>query len=286
MSSTYSPLKVELQATGENSTTWGDITNDNLEALEEAITGSADVTFASANVTISLTDTNASQTARNLRLRCIGTSGGARNLVVPTIEKLYLVKNECADAITVKTSAGTGIAVPAGKSMWVFADGTNVVDGVTHLSSLTTTSTASVGTNLTVAGNASITGTLGVTGATTLTTLTVSSTADFAQITADAVAISNETGLELAYDKGLAVGPAMLFRNAARNVTYGYVRYTSDDLYVANEVNTGDVIFATVNGHIKLLGLSNYANDAAAAIGGVPVAGLYRNGSVVMVRVS
>ena len=48
MASTYSLLKIELQTTGENDTTWGEITNDNLEALEEAIIGSADVTFASA----------------------------------------------------------------------------------------------------------------------------------------------------------------------------------------------------------------------------------------------
>lgn len=32
--------------------------------------------------------------------------------------------------------------------------------------------------------------------------------------------------------------------------------------------------------------LGNYANDGAAATGGVPVGGLYRNGSIVMVRVS
>lgn len=32
--------------------------------------------------------------------------------------------------------------------------------------------------------------------------------------------------------------------------------------------------------------LGNYANDAAAASGGVPVGGLYRNGSVLMIRVA
>lgn len=35
----------------------------------------------------------------------------------------------------------------------------------------------------------------------------------------------------------------------------------------------------------KLTGFGNYANDAAAAAGGVPVTGVYRNGSVMMVRV-
>ena len=138
MPSTYSNLKIELIATGEQSGTWGTTTNTNLgTALEEAITGSANVAFSSSDVTISLSNTNASQTARNLRLNLTGTSGGARTLVVPTIEKLYLINNGLADACTVKNSTGTGIAVPAGKTMWVYNDGTNVVDVTTHLSSLT-----------------------------------------------------------------------------------------------------------------------------------------------------
>jgi hypothetical protein len=138
MASTYSALKIQLMGTGENSGTWGNVTNVNLgTALEEAIVGSADVTFASTTVTLTLTDSNATQTARNLRLNLTGTSGGAQNLIVPSIEKVYIVNNGCADAITVKNSGGTGIAVPAGKTMWVYNNGTNVVDAVTHLTSLT-----------------------------------------------------------------------------------------------------------------------------------------------------
>ena len=104
MPSTYSELKIELIATGEQTGTWGATTNTNLgTALEEAITGSADVTFASGDVTLTLTNTNASQAARHLRLNLIGTTGGAaRNLVVPTIQKLYLINNTCGDAVTVK----------------------------------------------------------------------------------------------------------------------------------------------------------------------------------------
>lgn len=138
MASTYSSLKIQLMATGENTTTWGTVTNVNLgTALEEAITGSADVAFSSANVTLTLTDTNATQTARNLRLNLTGTTGGARNLVVPAIEKIYLVNNGCADAVTIKNASGSGIAVAAGKTMWVFNDGTNIVEAVNYLSTLT-----------------------------------------------------------------------------------------------------------------------------------------------------
>ena len=139
MPSTYSTLKIQLMGTGENSTTWGDVTNVNLgTTIEEAIVGSADVTFASADVTLTLTNTNAAQTARNVRLRCTGVTGGvARNLIVPSIEKPYVVQNDCADNIVVKNATGTGVTVPAGRTMWVYNNATNVVDVTTHLSTLT-----------------------------------------------------------------------------------------------------------------------------------------------------
>ena len=154
MASTYSNIKIQLMATGENTTTWGDVTNINLgTAIEEAIVGSADVTFSGNNITLSLSDTNASQTARNMRLRCTGSTGGStRTLVVPSIEKPYIVQNDCADSVLVKTAAGNGITVPTGKTMWVYSDGTNVVDVVTHLTTLTTaslTATNVTATNLT-----------------------------------------------------------------------------------------------------------------------------------------
>jgi len=158
MASTYSNLKIQLMATGENSGTWGNVTNDNLGvALEEAIVGSENVTFASGTVTLTLTNTNASQTARNLRLNLTGTSGGAQDLIVPAIEKVYIINNGCADTITVKNTTGTGIAVPAGKTMYVYNDGTNVVDAVTHLTSLTLATAlppGSGGTGLNTVGTA------------------------------------------------------------------------------------------------------------------------------------
>jgi hypothetical protein len=141
MASSYSDLKIELIGTGDQTGTWGTTTNNNFSvAISEAITGSADVAFSSADVTVTLTDSNAAQTARNLRLNLTGTSGGARQLILGSgcqIEKLYLINNGLADAVTVKNTSGTGIAVPAGKSMFVFNNGTNVVDAITHLSSLT-----------------------------------------------------------------------------------------------------------------------------------------------------
>jgi len=128
MASTYSNLKIQLMATGENSGTWGNVTNENLgTALEQAIVETATVTFASANVTLTLSDSNSRQDARALRLNLTGTTAGARDLIVPAIQKPYLVNNSTADIITVKVSGQTGVAVPASTSMLLYNNGTDVV---------------------------------------------------------------------------------------------------------------------------------------------------------------
>lgn len=140
--STFSSLKFELILTGDQSGQWGNTTNTNIgTAINEAIAGSVDITFASADLTLTLLDTNATQSARNLRLNLIGTAGGdTRTLTLGSgcqINKPYIVNNTLTYPITIKNTTGTGIAVPAGKTMWVFNNGTNVVDVVSYISSLT-----------------------------------------------------------------------------------------------------------------------------------------------------
>jgi hypothetical protein len=139
MASTYSALKIQLMATGENSGTWGNVTNDNLGvAIEEAIAESADVAFSGSNVSISLSDTNASQEARNLRLNLTGTSVAATQaLTVPDIEKPYIVNNGLTDDVEVMNSTGSNVTVPAGKTMWVYSTGAGVVDAMTAGENLT-----------------------------------------------------------------------------------------------------------------------------------------------------
>jgi hypothetical protein len=150
MASTYSSLKIELIGTGEQEGIWGDTTNVNLgTAIEQAITGSGDVTFASADVTLTLTNSNAAQVARNLRLVCVGVSDGARQLIVPAIEKQYIIQNDLADTVTIKPPGGaTGIAVPAGKTMTVFNNGTNIVEVNTYADTFAVGGTFSATGNL------------------------------------------------------------------------------------------------------------------------------------------
>lgn len=142
MPSTYSSnLKIELIPTGDQVGTWGITSNNNFtNVFEEAIVGRGNPDYAAdANLTITLTDTVASQTARNLYLNVTSSVMGGltqtRNLVVPTIKKYYVVENNTSggQSILVKTSAGTGITVPNGSRIPVYVDGTNVVDAFTSL---------------------------------------------------------------------------------------------------------------------------------------------------------
>lgn len=258
MPSTYSPLKIQLMATGENNTTWGDVTNQNLGgALEEAIVGSADVTFASGNVTLTLTDTNASQTARNVRLRCTGTTGGStRNLVVPSIEKPYIVQNDCADSIVVKTAAGTGVTVIAGATMWVYSDGTNVVDVVSHVTSLTAynvTSTNIAGINVTATNLTASSGSLGAsisitdTGTVAVTSPGFRSIPQNAQTGAYTLALA-DAGKHISITTGGVVIPAngsVAFPVGTAVVIYNNstspqnISITTDTLRFAGTTNTG-----------------------------------------------
>lgn len=126
-----SPLKIELIGTGEQAGSWGSTTNVNWKAVQAAITGSGNVDFDSSDITLTLTDSNAEQTARSFRLFLTGTSGGDRELLLGSgaqIEKLYLVENNTDDTVTLKNDNGsdTGVAVGSGKKLLVYNDGVNV----------------------------------------------------------------------------------------------------------------------------------------------------------------
>lgn len=151
MASTYSALKIELIGTGEQSGTWGDTTNTNLgTAIEEAIVGVATATFATdANLTLTLTNTNASQVARNLVLNCVssGSLTATRDLVVPAIEKPYIVKNNTTGGQSIRVIvAGASVTVPNGRSAFVYNNGTDITTAIDYTPAVYTQSVEVLGT--------------------------------------------------------------------------------------------------------------------------------------------
>ena len=171
MASSASPdLKIQLMGTGENSGAWGTITNNNLSAIEEAIARTTDVTFANdaPTASVTLTDSNALQAGRNFRLNLVGTGTAGHVLLLPTVEKSYLINNTLTVDVSVRngTAAGTNLfntqTVPAGGAAMVYTDGSAVTSAVSSASAMEVLNALSIG------GDASVGGTFKVTGAVTL----------------------------------------------------------------------------------------------------------------------
>ena len=140
--STSANLKLTVQTTGENSGTWGQITNTNLLILEQAI-GGYDAVGLNATTGATLTFSNGVlSNGKNQVLRLTGTVATNVNVVIPdSIEKTYLVENATSGAYTVtfKTTSGTGATWSTTDKGYkiVYSDGTNVVDITADLGDIT-----------------------------------------------------------------------------------------------------------------------------------------------------
>jgi hypothetical protein len=151
MSSTYSPdLRIELIGTGDQAGVWGATTNNNMAyVLEQAIAGYVSVAVSSANQALTYLNGATSVAADNQSVHAsiaLTTSTGANFAVyAPPASKQYTIYNASLYTATIynstvignTTAAGTGVAIPAGKTMTVWSDGTNFSQQNTHLISPT-----------------------------------------------------------------------------------------------------------------------------------------------------
>ena len=134
MASSYSTdLKLELMVTGENSGTWGDKTNTNLNLVQQAIAGYEAVTVnGTGDTALAMTDATLSN-ARNAVVELTGTITGNITVSIPDgIEKTYYIYNNTTGAFTVqfKTTSGTGPTFTATDKGYkiVYSDGTDVIE--------------------------------------------------------------------------------------------------------------------------------------------------------------
>jgi hypothetical protein len=134
MPSTYSTdLKLELMVTGEKAGLWGDITNTNLNILQQAIAGYEAIALnATTGATLTFSNGTTSN-GKNAVIDLTGTITTSVNVVIPDgIEKNYIVKNSTSGShdVVVKTTSGTGATFDATDKGFkvVYSDGTNIVD--------------------------------------------------------------------------------------------------------------------------------------------------------------
>jgi len=134
MASTYTDLGLELMLTGENSGTWGDKTNKNLELIQQGFAGYQEVSIAGGAQTTALAMTDATlSNARNAVIKFTGTITGNQIVTIPdSIEKAYTIINGTSGAFTVqfKTVSGSGFTFSTTDkgTRLVYSNGTDVVD--------------------------------------------------------------------------------------------------------------------------------------------------------------
>jgi hypothetical protein len=134
MSSTYSTsLRIELIDTGTDAEAWGQPTDNNLGTIiEQAIVGSNTISLTNTtSYTLSTGNATVDQ-ARNAVLVFNGSLTANCNVVAPSVNKVYIVKNGTSGgyAVNLKTSGGNGVQVAANTSQLVYCNGANFITAV------------------------------------------------------------------------------------------------------------------------------------------------------------
>jgi hypothetical protein len=134
MASSYTPLGIELQATGENAGTWGTKTNTNLQIIEQISGGyTTQAVSDSGDTTLSVSDGSTGATLSHRIIEFTGSLTAGRNVTIPLdVQNFYILKNSTSGSQTVTfkyaTGSGDSVAVANGKTSLVYAkadDGTN-----------------------------------------------------------------------------------------------------------------------------------------------------------------
>jgi hypothetical protein len=127
MASTFSNLGLNLQATGENSGTWGELTNVNLQEIDNAISGVVTITLT-GNTTLAFTSNATSTTftdeaGRNKTIILSGSlSATTVTVTVPNIEKDYVIINNSGGTATISSGGSTTVSIGTGSKNYVIVD--------------------------------------------------------------------------------------------------------------------------------------------------------------------
>ena len=145
--STSARLLLRLMATGEQNNVWGGYTNTSLQTIGRAAKGYQTVALT-GDKTVTHTNYSASNEGVVAYLKFTGTLSSAATVTMPTTETVLDVYNVTGQALTIKTSAGTGTSIPNGTFMRIACDGTNFL----NISTSNLPTAATVSGSITVAG--------------------------------------------------------------------------------------------------------------------------------------
>jgi hypothetical protein len=156
MASTYSStLNLELQASGENSGTWGTITNNNLTKMESAVKGYVSVAIASTTDSLTATDGTTADEQSNAIIKLTGTLTGNTTMQCEAVENWYIVDNATTMGtytLGFKPAGGTATNLVASSKHILYSDGSTMFDVLEDAGNIKANGT------LTVSGNTSLDG--------------------------------------------------------------------------------------------------------------------------------
>ena len=148
MASTYSStLNLELQTTGENSGTWGTITNNNLQKLESAIKGYVSVAIASTSDSLVASDGSTTDEQSNAIIKLTGTLTGNTTMQCEAVESWYIVDNAATMGtytLGFKPASGTAASLVSGSKHLMYTDGSTMFDVLDDCGNVTVNGTLDV----------------------------------------------------------------------------------------------------------------------------------------------
>ena len=151
MASTYSStLNLEIQATGENSGTWGTITNNNLQKLESAIKGYVSVAIASTSDSLTASDGSTTDEQSNAIIKLTGSLTGNTTMQCEAVESWYIVDNATSMGtytLGFKPAGGTAASLVSSSKHLLYSDGSTMFDVLADCGNIAANGT------LTVTGN-------------------------------------------------------------------------------------------------------------------------------------
>ena len=158
MPSSYtSRLKLERQASGENSGTWGNLVNYVFNRIDSSVkgyqsvdvAGSANVTLTSNNSTTNTDDSATDDQVHNAVLEFTGALTGDIHVFTDAVETKYTVFNNTtgSQTLTFGPTGGTGVALKQGAKTLVYTDGTTMVDVMADLGDINVTGIANTGSS-------------------------------------------------------------------------------------------------------------------------------------------
>ena len=257
-SSFTSRLKLEKQASGENSGNWGNLVNYVFNRLDSSIkgyqsvnvAGSANVTLTSNNSTSNTDDSSTDDQVHNAILEFTGTLTGDIHVFTDAVETKYTVFNNTSGAytLTFAPTGGTGVALKQGTKTLVYTDGTAMIDIMADLGDIAMTSVTSsgnvAGTNIN--GSAVIS-----TGNVSGTNLVASSNIIDIQGSAPNITATNGTNTDLT-----------LTPNGYGLVTFaggGKIQQLAEKVNTSATAATGTINFDTIDGAVQ-----NFTSNASA----------------------